>query len=90
MSEGCGSTAEKAYASVQAKQVYTVELDWSGAQPDGFCSCPHHSDGHFCKHLVAVGLATIDSGAVDDASRAASGLKPPCKRWVSTSFVNSS
>jgi len=74
---GLRVTAEKAYASVQAKQVYTVELDWSGRLPDGYCTCPHHSDGNFCKHLVAVGLATIYSGKVDDmaADSAASGLE---------------
>jgi len=72
---GLRIAAEKAYASVQAKQVYTVELDWSGPQPDGFCTCPHAADGHFCKHLVAVGLAAIDSGAVDDAARVASPLE---------------
>ncbi len=72
---GLRLTAEKAYASVQAKRVYTVELDWSGPQLDGFCTCPHAADGHFCKHLVAVGLAVIDSGAVDDPTRMASALE---------------
>lgn len=74
---GLRIAAEKAYASVQAKQVYTVELDWSGRLPDGYCTCPHHSDGNFCKHLVAVGLATIYSGKVDNmaADTAASGLE---------------
>lgn len=64
------TTEFKAYASIQGKRVYTVELDWSGPQLDGFCTCPHHADGNFCKHLVAVGLAAIDSGrvAVDDSS----------------------
>ncbi len=72
---GLRITAEKAHASVQAKQVYTVELDWSGRLPDGNCTCPHHSDGNFCKHLVAVGLAVIDSGAVADATRVAWALE---------------
>ncbi|MCH9735939.1 MAG: hypothetical protein K0U78_15545 [Actinomycetia bacterium] len=72
---GLRITAEKAYASVQAKRVYTVELDWSGPQPDGFCTCPHAAEGHFCKHLVAVGLAVIDSGAIDDATGVASALE---------------
>lgn len=73
---GLRIAAEKAYASVQAKQVYTVELDWSGRLPDGYCTCPHHSDGNFCKHLVAVGLAAIYSGKVDMAEdSAASGLE---------------
>lgn len=71
---GLRITAETAYASVQAKRVYAVELDWSGPQPDGFCTCPHAADGHFCKHLVAVGLAVIDSGAIADATRVASAL----------------
>jgi uncharacterized Zn finger protein len=56
--------------SVPAKNVYTVELDWSGPLPDGSCTCPHYADGNFCKHLVATGLAAIDSGrvAVDDTA----------------------
>lgn len=45
-------------------RVYTVELDWSGALPDGSCTCRHHADGNFCKHLVATGLAALDSGRV--------------------------
>jgi uncharacterized Zn finger protein len=67
---GLRTTESKAYASIQAKRVYTVELDWSGPVPDGSCTCPHHADGNFCKHLVATGLAAIDSGrvAVDDTA----------------------
>jgi uncharacterized Zn finger protein len=70
---GLRVTDTKAYASVQAKRVYTVELDWSGSVLGGWCTCPHFEDGNFCKHLVAVGLAAIDTGrvAVDlDASGA--------------------
>jgi len=51
-----------------------VELDWSGPQPAGFCTCPHAAEGHFCKHLVAVGLAVIDRGAVDDSTQVVSAL----------------
>jgi uncharacterized Zn finger protein len=67
---GLRTTDFKAYASIQAKNVYTVELDWSGPLPDGSCTCPHHADGNFCKHLVATGLAAIDTGrvAVDDTA----------------------
>ncbi|WP_102141928.1 SWIM zinc finger family protein [Mycobacterium hubeiense] len=67
---GLRTTDFKAYASIQAKNVYTVELDWSGPLPDGTCTCPHNADGNFCKHLVATGLAAIDSGrvAVDDTT----------------------
>ena len=47
-----------------------MELDWSGPLPDGSCTCRHHADGNFCKHLVATGLAAIDTGrvAVDDTA----------------------
>lgn len=67
---GLRTTDFKAYASIQAKNVYQVELDWSGPLPDGSCTCPHNADGNFCKHLVATGLAAIDSGrvAVDDTT----------------------
>ncbi|MGV0872035.1 SWIM zinc finger family protein [Mycolicibacterium sp. XJ879] len=54
---GLRITDVKAYGSIQAKKVYTVELDWSGPLPDGVCTCPHNADGNFCKHLVAAGLA---------------------------------
>ncbi|WP_396912926.1 SWIM zinc finger domain-containing protein, partial [Mycolicibacterium sp.] len=46
---GLRTTEFKAYASIQAKRVYTVELDWSGRLPDGSCTCPHNADGNFCK-----------------------------------------
>ncbi len=72
---GLRATAGRACASVQAKRVYDVELDWSGPRPEGFCTCPHAADGHFCKHLVAVGLAVIDSGAVDDVTGLVSALE---------------
>ena len=67
---GLRTTDFKAYASIQAKKVYNVELDWSGPLPDGSCTCRHHADGNFCKHLVATGLAAIDTGrvAVDDTA----------------------
>src|SRR3954451_17851032 len=67
---GLRITEHKAYASIQAKRVYTEELDCSGRLPDGSCTCPHNADGNFCRHLVATGLAAIDSGrvAVDDTA----------------------
>jgi hypothetical protein len=70
---GLRITDFKAYASIQAKNVYTVELEWSGPLPDGSCTCPHNADGNFCKHLVATGLAAIDTGrvAVDDTAEPA-------------------
>lgn len=41
---------------------YVVELSWSGTHLAGSCSCPHGSEGFFCKHCVAVGLVLLDRG----------------------------
>lgn len=48
-----------AEASVQAKRVYRVRLAWGPDGIHGECTCPHHGEGNFCKHLVAVGLKVI-------------------------------
>ena len=55
----------RATASIQARNVYVVELDWSGREIDGSCTCPFNVGGEFCKHLVAVGLAAIDAAGSD-------------------------
>lgn len=57
---GMRVTGSSATGTIQARNVYLVELDWSDDRPEGHCTCPHHADGHFCKHLVALGLAVID------------------------------
>lgn len=49
----------RATATIQARNVYLVDLDWSGGRLVGSCTCPHHARGAFCKHLVAVGLAAL-------------------------------
>lgn len=58
---GLRTTESTAHASIQARNVYLVDLDWSGRRLSGQCTCPHHARGNFCKHLVAVGLAAIDA-----------------------------
>lgn len=42
--------------------LYAVELSWSGTHLVGTCTCPHGSEGFFCKHCVAVGLVLLDRG----------------------------
>lgn len=59
-----GATAT---GTIQARNVYLVDLDWSGDQVDGRCTCPHFADGNFCKHLVALGLCVIDDGHIASA-----------------------
>ncbi|WP_176959566.1 SWIM zinc finger family protein [Lentzea jiangxiensis] len=44
------------------EDAYVVELSWSGTHLVGSCSCPHGSEGFFCKHCVAVGLVLLDRG----------------------------
>lgn len=58
---GMRVTGTTATGTIQARNVYLVELDWGGGRVEGACTCPHFADGHFCKHLVALGLCAIDN-----------------------------
>ncbi len=60
-------SAGQARAGVRGQESYAVELRWAAGVIDGDCTCPHFAGGHVCKHLVAVGLAAIDTA---DAPRA--------------------
>src|SRR5204863_5577766 len=51
----------RATASVQGSRVYVVDLRWGRDGIDGQCTCPDSESGNFCKHLVAAGLAVLDS-----------------------------
>ncbi|WP_157557530.1 SWIM zinc finger family protein [Intrasporangium oryzae] len=51
----------RAAASVQGKRVHTTSLEWSSAHLNGTCSCSPHDREHWCPHMVAVGLAALDS-----------------------------
>lgn len=62
-----GATAT---GTIQARNVYLVDLDWSGDELDGHCTCPHFADGNFCKHLVALGLSVIDDGHTESVEEA--------------------
>ncbi|MER5614125.1 SWIM zinc finger family protein [Streptomyces sp. NPDC002215] len=47
-------------ASVRGTERYEVELLLGGRRkPAGTCDCPYGQEGHFCKHLVALGLTAI-------------------------------
>jgi uncharacterized Zn finger protein len=51
-------------ATVHGTERYEVELSLDG--PDGLggeCDCPYGLEGHFCKHLVALGLTVIAQSA---------------------------
>lgn len=46
-------------AQVRGTQTYRVKLQAAGDRLKYDCSCPFASDGAFCKHCVAVGLAWL-------------------------------
>jgi len=51
---------EKVNARVMGSEPYQVEL-WADGDELGYdCTCPRATDGYFCKHCVAVGLALLD------------------------------
>ena len=54
----------RATAIVALTEPYEVALDWSTPILDGTCTCPDFTDGEFCKHLVALGLALLDRAHV--------------------------
>lgn len=66
-----------ARASIQARSVYLVELDWS-QELRGTCTCPHWAKGNFCKHLVALGLAVLDR----PGPPASPSAVEPWRNWV--------
>lgn len=50
-----------AEASVQARRVHVVSLDWTDRTLRGACSCSARHEAQWCGHMVAVGLAALDS-----------------------------
>ena len=51
----------RATASVQAKRVHTTSVEWSSGAVVGACSCRRDDPDAWCSHMVAVGLAALDS-----------------------------
>jgi uncharacterized Zn finger protein len=47
-------------AIVSGQDEYCVTLSSTGGEIDYSCDCPIGLEGEFCKHLVAVGLASLD------------------------------
>ena len=52
---------EQLTADVHGTHVYRARITNNNGGLDGECSCPVGRDGAFCKHLVALGLAYLDS-----------------------------
>ena len=58
-------------AQVQGSQRYRVRLEFDKqGELSGDCTCPYASDGNFCKHCVAVGLAWLRADEDPTASSA--------------------
>jgi uncharacterized Zn finger protein len=60
-------------ARVRGSEWYDVELHVTAGELRGACSWPVGSDGLFCKHLVATGLAWLVRQALDAQERTGSG-----------------
>lgn len=60
-------SSTKVSAIVYGSYRYRVNLYVSDRGLGGDCTCPHGQEGFFCKHCVAVGLATLSLG--DDLPR---------------------
>jgi len=56
-------------AKVRSSAAYAVKLWSEGKELAYSCSCPRGSDGEFCKHCVAVGLAILAARTKPDAPR---------------------
>ena len=59
----------KVSARVSGSYPYRVELWTDGEEFLYDCTCPHATEGNFCKHCVAVGLAMLDARARGFGSR---------------------
>ena len=59
-------------ARVRGSEWYDVELHATAGELHGACSCPVGSDGLFCKHCVATGLAWLVRQALTDAPQSVS------------------
>ena len=62
-------------ARVQGTEAYRVELRDDRGELSCDCTCPHATDGNFCKHSVAVGLAWLGEQASEAKSDARSSKK---------------
>lgn len=70
-------------AQVRGTHSYQVRLEAQGEGLRFDCSCPFSSDeGAFCKHCVAVGMAWLEEGAVEDKPR-----KPKAQKAVTMDDV---
>ncbi|MGH2990484.1 MAG: DUF6880 family protein [Solirubrobacterales bacterium] len=59
-------SGERVEASVQGTRPYRVELWVSDGQLVSSCTCPMGEGGMFCKHCVAVGLASLEPDEAGD------------------------
>ena len=70
----------RATASVQAKRVHTTSVEWSSGAVVGACSCRRDDPDAWCSHMVAVGLAALDSVTVPTVDPSTS----PIERYLAS------
>ena len=69
-------------ARVRGSDWYDVELRVTDGKLEGKCSCPVGSDGLFCKHCVATGLAWLVREALTTDERAGSRSQPAMRDYL--------
>jgi len=69
------ATDDTITARVEGSETYQVELRDDDGELAYDCTCQHATDGNFCKHSVAVGLAWLAENTAAPKSGAASGKK---------------
>jgi uncharacterized Zn finger protein len=74
-------TDDKVTARVEGTESYQVELRDDDGDLAYDCTCPRATDGYFCKHCVAVGLAWLAENVAAPKSGTASGKKKRRDPW---------
>jgi len=69
-------------ARVRGSDWYDVELRLTDGELDGDCSCPVGSDGLFCKHCVATGLAWLVRQALSAHETTGSGSPQALREYL--------
>ncbi|TQN48350.1 putative Zn finger protein [Humibacillus xanthopallidus] len=70
----------RAVASVRAERVHTAAVEWPSGALTGSCSCRGAEPDSWCSHVVAVGLAALDSVTVSTLDPS----MPPIERYLAS------
>jgi uncharacterized Zn finger protein len=75
------ATDDKVSAKVEGTETYQVELWDEDGELAYDCTCPRATDGYFCKHCVAVGLAWLADHTADEKPKSKRGRAKRRDPW---------